>query len=239
MMCKLSPKVALVAIASLFSLVESSANATTILPSTAQGIYGSTGGASSPLDNPIQTGESGTASIVNYFTFDLSSLAGQVVTSGILYIDTPNGIYGGGDNPDTQETYRVFDYSGSPVTLVLGLGGIAAFTDLSTGNSYGHADIDVSDGSIIGPVSIQLTSAALSDINTALSVSLIDFVIGGDCTTCTENQTLWAFTTFAPAAELRLEVALVPLPAALPLYGTGLGLMGLVGWWRRRRPAAT
>ena len=27
----------------------------------------------------------------------------------------------------------------------------------------------------------------------------------------------------------------VPLPAALPLYGTGLGLMALFGWWRRRR----
>ena len=30
----------------------------------------------------------------------------------------------------------------------------------------------------------------------------------------------------------------VPLPAALPLYGTGLGLFGLFGWWRRRRVMA-
>jgi hypothetical protein len=29
----------------------------------------------------------------------------------------------------------------------------------------------------------------------------------------------------------------VPLPAALPLYATGLGLMGLCGWWRRRKAA--
>ncbi len=27
----------------------------------------------------------------------------------------------------------------------------------------------------------------------------------------------------------------VPLPATLPLYGTGLGLMALFGWWKRRR----
>ena len=32
--------------------------------------------------------------------------------------------------------------------------------------------------------------------------------------------------------------AAVPLPAALPLFGTGLGLMGLFGWWRRRGTAA-
>ncbi|MDH3232357.1 MAG: hypothetical protein OEQ29_02440 [Alphaproteobacteria bacterium] len=31
------------------------------------------------------------------------------------------------------------------------------------------------------------------------------------------------------------KVSTVPLPAALPLFGTVLGLMGLAGWWRRRR----
>ncbi len=36
----------------------------------------------------------------------------------------------------------------------------------------------------------------------------------------------------------RVSVNPVPLPAALPLYATGLGLMGLFGWWRRRRAAA-
>jgi len=35
-----------------------------------------------------------------------------------------------------------------------------------------------------------------------------------------------------------LAVNEVPLPAALPLYGTGLGLMALFGWWRRRRAVA-
>lgn len=36
----------------------------------------------------------------------------------------------------------------------------------------------------------------------------------------------------------RLTLAPVPLPAAFPLFGTGLGLMGLFGLWRRRRAAA-
>ena len=30
----------------------------------------------------------------------------------------------------------------------------------------------------------------------------------------------------------------VPLPAALPLFGTGLGIMGFIGWRRKRRLAA-
>lgn len=30
-------------------------------------------------------------------------------------------------------------------------------------------------------------------------------------------------------------ISAVPLPAALPIFGTGLGLIGLLRWWRRRR----
>jgi len=41
---------------------------------------------------------------------------------------------------------------------------------------------------------------------------------------------------FARAA-IDVQVGVVPLPAALPLYGTGLALMGFIGW--RRRKAAT
>ena len=38
--------------------------------------------------------------------------------------------------------------------------------------------------------------------------------------------------------NLQYNVAAVPLPAALPLFGTGLGIMGFLGWQRQRRMAA-
>jgi hypothetical protein len=34
------------------------------------------------------------------------------------------------------------------------------------------------------------------------------------------------------------SVATTPLPAALPLFATGLGTMGLFGWRRKRKNAA-
>jgi hypothetical protein len=48
---------------------------------------------------------------------------------------------------------------------------------------------------------------------------------------------------FDPTWGLALDnvsygVAQTPLPAALPLFGTGLGLLGFVGWWRKRRSDA-
>jgi len=33
-------------------------------------------------------------------------------------------------------------------------------------------------------------------------------------------------------------ITVVPLPAALPLYGTGLAIMGFIGWRRKRKAAA-
>jgi len=32
--------------------------------------------------------------------------------------------------------------------------------------------------------------------------------------------------------------AVIPLPAALPLFGTGLGILGFLGWRRRRKAQA-
>lgn len=35
--------------------------------------------------------------------------------------------------------------------------------------------------------------------------------------------------------QFNLALAVVPLPAALPLYGTGLAIMGFIGWRRKRK----
>ena len=38
--------------------------------------------------------------------------------------------------------------------------------------------------------------------------------------------------------EFRLDAQVVPLPAALPLFASGLGAMGLLGWRRKRKAQA-
>ena len=45
-------------------------------------------------------------------------------------------------------------------------------------------------------------------------------------------------TTNNPGGEIRGQLNAVPLPAALPLFATGLGALGLLGWWRKRKQAA-
>ena len=47
------------------------------------------------------------------------------------------------------------------------------------------------------------------------------------------------FTSGTNAFEYsNMTVSAVPLPAALPLYGAGLAVMGFVGWRKRRKSAA-
>ena len=42
----------------------------------------------------------------------------------------------------------------------------------------------------------------------------------------------------ADYALAAIEVTPVPLPAALPLFSTGLGILGFLGWRRRRQAQA-
>jgi hypothetical protein len=47
------------------------------------------------------------------------------------------------------------------------------------------------------------------------------------------------FTIFSGGSSLdTLTISQTPLPAALPLFATGLGALGLLGWRRKRKAAA-
>jgi hypothetical protein len=71
----------------------------------------------------------------------------------------------------------------------------------------------------------------VTDISSAFELSLIYFP-GGDH--------LGDIQDVAGATLLRgrLTIEQTPLPAALPLFATGLGAMGLFGWRRKRKNAA-
>jgi hypothetical protein len=46
------------------------------------------------------------------------------------------------------------------------------------------------------------------------------------------------FIVLSNVATVHIEVGATPLPAALPLFATGLGAMGLIGWRRKRKAQA-
>ena len=53
-----------------------------------------------------------------------------------------------------------------------------------------------------------------------------------DATTCSTCAGTWVVSTTT------ITGATTPIPAALPLFASGLGAMGLLGWWRKRKNGA-
>jgi hypothetical protein len=53
----------------------------------------------------------------------------------------------------------------------------------------------------------------------------------------TPGTYVWTWGT-GPDQSFTLEIGATPLPAALPLFATGLGVMSLLGWRRKRKNAA-
>ena len=47
----------------------------------------------------------------------------------------------------------------------------------------------------------------------------------------------WIFESAAVIIQSSAQIAETPLPAALPLFATGLGALGLMGWRRKRKAA--
>lgn len=212
------------------------------LNSVANGFYNSSGfhnGVDDLADIPV--GFSG--GLANFFVFDLSSLAGQTVTSATLNIAAA-GQYRGLDD---SEVYQTWDYNGSIASLldsqVADAAGLGIYTDLTSGTKYASTTINNPTPGFDGQdndmpsVSVSLT-LALGDINALLAGSDFLFAVGGDCLDCVNDLTttegLWGNigSGNTSRAQLVLETSVVPLPAAAWLMGSAL--FGLVALKRKK-----
>lgn len=191
----------------------------------------------------IITGYNGNSfSYRNWAFFDLSAAAGQTVTSANLIFAAGNGE---ARSNDANETYTVFDYTGSLTTLLNGTAGVAAFNDLGTGASFGSAVVATTNGLNGNPmpeVNISLNAAALAAINAVLTGISYDFALGGALTSLAGNpdvQTLWSSSNNNVPNAIRLTLTTEPVdppaqvPVASPLLLIGFGAMGL--YLRRRQ----
>ena len=137
-------------------------------------------------------------------------------------LNGPGGLY------DYQTTFSLADFNASTASIFgqwssdnAGIAILLNGVDIVTlGNPYGPPF------SYEHWVSFAITGGFLGGLNT------LDFIVqngnGED-------------DTFGPTA-LRVEMTgtatATPLPAALPLFATGLGALGLLGWRRKRKTAA-
>jgi len=147
-----------------------------------------------------------------------------------------------------------FDALVTDFSITASANGAAPFVFTSANSSWGGAF----DSAFGANVSVSVAASAiellapLGDINSADNVFLIadnptNFVIENLSVTSTQLRYRLPrppdgviFDTVSNPFVLATaqQVSAVPLPAALPLFGTGLAVMGFVGWRRKRKVTA-
>jgi hypothetical protein len=101
-----------------------------------------------------------------------------------------------------------------------GISDVLHFTYSQDTNGNGHLD-----GFVMSDSGTPITLAFLSEIGIVATSTIV------------ENG-LFDFSNTNIKAQFQSDVEVTPLPAALPLFATGLGALGLLGWRRKRKAAA-
>ena len=180
-------------------------------------------------------------------TFGVSSVFRSVIEfdmSGVAPGSTINlatlGLRDEGTSSDGR--IDIFGFSGD---------GVVSVSDaLETSNLVTSINITSANG--IEDFSRELTSFVQGLVtNNALFAGLLlvsedetSFSVGGSdiCSSEAGNGTASFARSdcvgFGPSLTVDFATSVVPLPAALPLYGTGLAIMGFVGWRRKRKAVA-
>lgn len=138
---------------------------------------------------------------------------------------------------DPSEAVTLYSFEGDPISLSTTAqeDGLPIFTDLGDGDVYGNTVVALSTESLY--IDVALSSAAISAINAATGLFAIGFRVDSPSDNASINPL--EGLNFPQLTSLQLETtAVVPLPAAFPLFAGGLGLPGLTGWRRKRKTAA-
>jgi len=215
----------------LFVFISLSASAATInVGATDGGWYRSDGLHRSSIDNYL-AGEAGEFEHRNWFSFDLSSVtlqAGEFITGATLSLQ--NGIYRG----DASEQSTVMSVETNVPDVMAGhsagsAAGISIFNDLQDGSFYGSTTISSSTSST-AIIDVSFTGVnSILDITTSIGGL---FAVGGYVSSLNSPSDEFLFSGSAGqigSVNLVLETAVVPIPAAVWLFGGGLlGLIGIV-----------
>ncbi|WGV28648.1 PEP-CTERM sorting domain-containing protein [Halotia branconii] len=174
------------------------------------------------------TGKLRTTTYRSYFTFDLSTIAKNPVSSATLQIQRFIG------SGNSSPTISFFDVStpASSLNQKINNPDLDIYRDLGSGKNYGTFQV-TSTGDSEEILNFTLNSNAIADINAAGGKF---FSIGGALKNNVDagDQYLFGYGYGAPA---KLVVNTADVPEPLTIGGTAIA--GAMGWWLKRKRKAS
>jgi hypothetical protein len=175
---------------------------------------------------------------------DTTTTSSATVTS--LFSVIPGEIFAGAQATLDLQLSLVGDvgivFTGGSATLFFGDGGSALFNIGNSGGTFREFSATHAY-SIPGDYSLSFTASANFDEIARENIATTDcfFDISPTCpstVTTSFNVTHVTVKQVSVAGQASLIVDPTPLPAALPLFATGLGALGLLRWRRKRKQVA-
>ncbi len=184
----------------------------------------------------------------------LSTVLGDVINDGSIRSDDPDG--GAAQVTASRIAVMEFDLVSIPLQSVVNSawlrwevgGSVNAPVDVELHGYVGDGVLalgDATHSNLIATASIPAANV-LNDFSIDVSVFLAELVTAENrfagfmfrlADETPSNEKLTQFRTPMLIVSFQEPVP-VPLPAALPLFGTGLGILGFLGWRRRRKAQA-
>ena len=158
------------------------------------------------------------ASVVYDFTFDNSNNGGGTVDGTVTLPSSADGTYAASSVEVTSNTagFGVGEY-------VVFLNEITNDTFVVSGGDITSASVFLDFGDANRSPGVKCCSLEFTAFDSILDGGLSDM-----------NGQL----TDGPGSPVTFTLATTPIPAALPLFATGLGGLGLFGWRRKRKQIA-
>lgn len=189
------------------------------------------------------SGTSHAAIVVDYSGSDIDMGTVAIGQTGTIDVDTFGGLIINriqGVLPTNSIMTLSYNFGGNVLSGILASGAEYSYTDGGV-DYYGNA-IAVEPGS---SVSYGTVNGAVSS-SLVLASSQVDFANNSAQAIITNNASDFAdfASVFAgimigsDVAEVAYSVSAVPIPAALPLFGAGLGALAGFGAWRKRKEEA-
>ena len=220
--------VVLIALVTIEINYQSVAAQTVVIPFTDSGWYNQDG-VHTPSNPNYLVGEF-YDTYRNFFVFNLASVT-QPIASAKLALSVPSQLEGAGYySSDPSEDYELYDVT-TPITTLVGFGGVAAYNDLGSGVVYGSRTMTSADIGTVVEITLNASAIAALDAATGL------IALGGSITTLDDfpGNYEFAFGISANPTNIReLRLTLVPEPST-PLL-LGIGAISLVGSRKRRAP---